>query len=494
MKKFIALLLAVLMLTMVLASCGAGSTSSASSSAASSASSTSSASSKSSASSAASSSSAASGTTKDFSGKTLDVLYMVGGQGQMADPICEKLKSVYSGLTTTVVYDHKAGDIMRDRTLAGNPPDVFDVNSTTYDHLAAIDEGVVEPLDFLYDTPCVDDSSKTLKDILNFSTMNFGAKDGKYYLMPDCIYAAGVWYDAKMFKDNGWKVPTTWDEFYALGETAKAAGKSLLLYSTKYGGEYFFDYWFMPLLLSLDPTGQTYIDIQNMKEGAWTEPAAKKAFELTEDLIKKGYIDTTSGTLEISETQMQFCKGNTLFYSCGSWLEAEMAGNWPDGFELTFLPFPKQSASDPSFIMDSSVVSGVTAASKNKDIAAEYYRYMLSDPETTKKVVQTTQNGLPIKDFAKNYGSLLSNSVNSIWTAIGTKGSVTVDDELEHNYSTLYDFITDKSAALNSGSITGDDFAQAMEAFCASLRKDSDVTIRAYDSTALLDAIKSAKG
>ena len=59
---------------------------------------------------------------------------------------------------------------------ANDVPDIFDVNSMTYDHLAAIDEGVIQPL-ISSTTPCVDDPGKTLKDV-NFQTMNFGSING----------------------------------------------------------------------------------------------------------------------------------------------------------------------------------------------------------------------------------------------------------------------------------------------------------------------------
>src|SRR5690554_1504396 len=59
---------------------------------------------------------------KDFSGRSLDVLFMVGGQGEMANPILATLEDVYPGLETNVTYDHNAADILRSRILAGNPP------------------------------------------------------------------------------------------------------------------------------------------------------------------------------------------------------------------------------------------------------------------------------------------------------------------------------------------------------------------------------------
>ena len=39
----------------------------------------------------------------------------------------------------------------------------------------------------------------------------------------------GLFYNAGLFEQKGWTVPTTWDEMWELGEKAKAEGK--LLYS-----------------------------------------------------------------------------------------------------------------------------------------------------------------------------------------------------------------------------------------------------------------------
>jgi N-acetylglucosamine transport system substrate-binding protein len=289
---------------------------------------------------------------------------MVGGQGQMADPILAKLEEVYPGLETKVTYDHNAADILRSRVMANDAPDIFDVNSGMYDYYSAIQEGVIMPLDFLYDVPCVDDPTKTLKDIINLPMLTFGYVDGKHYCMSDSVYTSGLWYDAAMFKSKGYQVPTTWDEFVALGDVAKKDGKFLLCYSTKYGQEYFYNYFFNPLVCSIDIGA--FGKLQSLEENAYNDPAVRKALDYTKSLLDAGYVDVVSGALEITETQMEFCNGNVMFYPCGSWLEAEMAGNWPDGFELTYMPFPAQKAGDPSYLSVSGVVSAVSAKTKNR--------------------------------------------------------------------------------------------------------------------------------
>ncbi|NLZ56015.1 MAG: extracellular solute-binding protein [Clostridiaceae bacterium] len=432
------------------------------------------------------------GTTGDggdsYAGRKLDVLFMVGGQGQMADPILAKLEEVLPGLETTVVYDHQANEIMRKRTLANDPPDIFDVNAHFYDHYAAINEGVCKPLDFLYDVPTVNDSSKKLGDIINFAMLNFGYVDGKHYCMADTIYTSGLWYDANMFKEKGYAVPESWDEFVALGEKAKADSKYLLTYSSRYGDEYFYNYWFNPLLATINV--QDYGRTQNPAPDSWDAPAVRKALELTKELIDKGYVDTVSGTLEITETQMEFCNGNILFYPCGSWLEAEMAGNWPDGFDLKYLPFPPQKKGDPSYLHVTGVVSAVSAKTKNEDLVKEYYRYMLSDKETMEKVVGITLNGLPVKNFSANYGSLLPKSVASSWDAIDSGQAIGFRVMAPSFYTSLGATLKDRIDGFTSGEISIDDVINGLNEQYEQILADDSVPKYEYDLSSVMDAIR----
>jgi N-acetylglucosamine transport system substrate-binding protein len=429
--------------------------------------------------------------TSGFAGRTLDILFMVGGQGQMADPVIEKLKSLYPGLTINVVYDHNAADILRNRILAGDPPDIFDVNATFFDKYSAISDGIMKPIDFLYDVPCVDDPSGTLKDIMNFSVMNFGYVDGKYYCVPDSVYTSGLWYDARMFRDKGYKIPETWDEFVALGDKAKAGGKYLLAYSTRYGGEYFGNYWFYPLLCSIDINA--FGKIQKLEPNAYSDPAVVKTMTLTKELLDKGYIDAVSGTLDITETQMGFCNGNVLFYACGSWLEAEMAGNWPDGFELTYLPFPPQKAGEPSYTPVMGVESSISATTKNEDIVKEYYRYLLSDREVTTKVIEITQNGLGVADFAQNYGNLLPSSVSSSWAPLDSGRCIGISPLADSFYAGIGEATTDNSSAFNAGKMSVQQYIDAMNKTCDGIRADSSIIKRPYDMSALMEAVTQYK-
>ncbi len=408
----------------------------------------------------------------DFKGRSIDVLYMIGGQGQMADPIAAKLEEVYPGLKVNVVYDHNAHEIMRNRVMANETPDIFDLNQGFYDYYGAIAEGICKPLDFIYPLKTVD-GTKTIKEIIDFDAIKKGQVDGHYYLMADTIYTSGVWYDAKLLRDLDIAPPTTWDEFVAACATLKANDIYGLSWSGRWAGEYALNYYFYPQIASLDY--QAFIDIQNLKEGAWNAPAVREVMDRLAYLVDNDYFDHRSAGMDASEIQMEFIKRQFAFYPCGSWLEAEMEGNWPADFELTYLPFSGvKSSSDTNYTLLASVVSGVSAKTQNEDIVGEYYRYMLSDKDTTRAIVGGALNGLAIKGFSEQFGDLLPSSVQGTWEAISA-GNKPLLEMATAWYPEHMTMTQDAIGAFVSGNNTADEFAERMEKFGKELRDDSSV-------------------
>ena len=54
---------------------------------------------------------------------------------------------------------------------------------------------------------------------------SYGSVDGKLYAAPlGANVKSFVWYSPKMFAENGWEIPTTWDDMLALSDTIAATG------------------------------------------------------------------------------------------------------------------------------------------------------------------------------------------------------------------------------------------------------------------------------
>ena len=149
-------------------------------------------------------------------------------------------------------------------------------------------------------------------------------KDGKLYGLPRNTDVAGFYYNEKMFKENGWTVPKTYDE---LLELAKKINDKGIIPLAMGGG----DGWPMAVYLSdilYKLTGSDYSSTVSdaIKKGDFSDANIKKATEILKQtadakMFQKGYDSQDYGT-----AQNLFTNGQAAMFYMGSW-EASMALN-----------------------------------------------------------------------------------------------------------------------------------------------------------------------
>ena len=88
--------------------------------------------------------------------------------------------------------------------------------------------------------------------------------DGVTYMAPMFYSPCGLFYNAKLFEEKGWEVPTTWDEMWALGDAAAAEGIALFTYPT--AGYYDA---FMFALMNAVGGPEFFNAVTTYEEGAW---------------------------------------------------------------------------------------------------------------------------------------------------------------------------------------------------------------------------------
>lgn len=149
-------------------------------------------------------------------------------------------------------------------------------------------------------------------------------KDGKLYGLPRNTDVAGFYYNEKMFKENGWTVPKTYDE---LLELAKKINDKGIIPLAMDGG----DGWPMAVYLSdilYKLTGSDYSSTVSdaIKKGDFSDANIKKATEILKQtadakMFQKGYDSQDYGT-----AQNLFTNGQAAMFYMGSW-EASIALN-----------------------------------------------------------------------------------------------------------------------------------------------------------------------
>lgn len=149
-------------------------------------------------------------------------------------------------------------------------------------------------------------------------------KDGKLYGLPRNTDVAGFYYNEKMFKENGWTVPKTYDE---LLELAKKINDKGIIPLAMDGG----DGWPMAVYLSdilYKLTGSDYSSTVSdaIKKGDFSDANIKKATEILKQTADAKMFQKEYDSQDYGTAQNLFTNGQAAMFYMGSW-EASMALN-----------------------------------------------------------------------------------------------------------------------------------------------------------------------
>ena len=204
--------------------------------------------------------------------------------------------------------------------------------------------------------------------------------DGKIYLAPIFYTPTGFWYNATLVGEGKqYELPTTWDEFFALGEQAKKDGHSLFTFPTT-------GYFDATIYAMLAQAGglDFYNDALRYDADTWTSEEGKKVLDTVAKLVGKDYTqeDTVSnanadGGFKIN--QQNVIDGKALFMPNGNWVIGEMAASTPEDYEWGMMGVPKWSEDESQSVYTFTEQMWVPADAPNMDLAKEFVKFMYSD-------------------------------------------------------------------------------------------------------------------
>lgn len=204
--------------------------------------------------------------------------------------------------------------------------------------------------------------------------------DGKIYLAPIFYTPTGFWYNATLVGEGKqYEIPTTWDEFFALGEQAKKDGHALFTFPTT-------GYFDATIYAMLAQAGglDFYNDALKYDANTWTSDEGKKVLDTVAKLVGKDYTqeDTVSnanadGGFKIN--QQNVIDGKALFMPNGNWVIGEMAASTPEDYEWGMMGVPKWSEDESQSVYTFTEQMWIPADAPNMDLAKEFVKFMYSD-------------------------------------------------------------------------------------------------------------------
>ena len=315
-----------------------------------------------------------------FEGQTLKVAAFEGGFGaKYWENIAKAFEEAY-GIKVELVTSPTIDEIVRPQIIAGEYPDVLFLNTGSmalYQEL--VKEKAYADLTDVFEGPSYDDPNVPLKDVIISGLLQtryftpYG--DGSITMAPVSSNCQSMIYNKTLFDANGWTVPETWDEFFALGDAAKAKGYNLFTYPGMYP-----DYNIPVILASLaSALGTEAVDQFTSYDSAVLK--TPEAIEIYENFAKigQGYLMPGTTGLNHTQSQAEFMLDKALFIPNGDWLPAEMAdAPTTEGFEWAACPFPALEKGQTRYynlIVDG---FGVMKNAANVPLAKEFVRFFYS--------------------------------------------------------------------------------------------------------------------
>ena len=200
--------------------------------------------------------------------------------------------------------------------------------------------------------------------------------DGVTYLAPMFYSPCGLFYNAKLFEDKGWTVPTTWDEMWALGDVAAAEGISLFTYPT--AGYYDA---FMFALMNAIGGPEFFNAITTYEEGAWDSENGQTLLNILAKLATYTHPSTPAqaNNQDFTKNQQMPMNGSALFMPNGTWITGEMADYAAtlDNFAWGMTAVPAAGTAPYSFCWFEQ--AWIPAGAENIAAAEQFVAFLYSD-------------------------------------------------------------------------------------------------------------------
>lgn len=286
-------------------------------------------------------------------------------------------------------------------------------------------------------------------------------KDGKLYGLPRNTDIMLMYYNQKMFKDNGWEVPTTYDELLELCETIKAAGITPVAMD---GG----DGWPLACFLTdilVKVAGTDYAEVVRnaIDTGDFTAPEMTRATQILADSAKAGMFQVGYDAQDYGTTMNLFTNGQAAMYAMGSWdcsmaLNEDIAPEIRDNIRAFTLPVVKDGKGGAN---DIAAWNGggyaVSASSEVKEEAIKFLNYMYQ-PDKLSKYGWENGVGMSAQDqsaYLTGEETELQKQVMDILNNASSVSGTPINDCVPSQVKTM---IESEIQGMSNGSMSVDEF------------------------------------
>lgn len=297
------------------------------------------------------------------------------------EKIAERFNATHDEIRLKIDSPNEAMTILKTRFIREDYPDIVgiggDINYSNF-----LDAELFMDISDLEEIDMVKQSYLTMDKELEFIP-----QEGTYAL-PYAANAAGILYNADMFKEHGWEIPETWNEFLALCKTIESEGIQPLYFGYK-------DTWTCLAPWNALAVGLTDADTCNQVNMGNT--TFSKAYRETAEKMKTllAYAENNPYAYGYNDACTAFARGQAAMYPIGSYAIPQIKSVNPD-MKIGSFTFPANNNKEDN-VLNSGIDLQfcVMKDSKKKDAVYEVLQFLYEDE--TIQIYLDAQGGITCK-------------------------------------------------------------------------------------------------
>jgi raffinose/stachyose/melibiose transport system substrate-binding protein len=333
-----------------------------------------------------------------------------------------------------------------------NAPDVVEANQGRQIMGGLVKGGLLKPLDAYADAYGWKDRwSKTLLDLNRFSSDGKQFGSGDLYGVSQQGEIVGVFYNRDMVKT----VPKTFEEFESMLAAAKKKGQTPISFGNldKFGGIHEFQ-TVQNQFANKDATRNFVFAKDN---ASFDTSENKEAATTLQDWAKKGYFTKDFNGTGYDPAWQQFTKGKGPFTIAGTWITSDALTALGDKLGFFLMP-GKEAGAQPVSLGGESLPWGITAKSKNADVAAAYIDFITNAKAAD---VQVETDNLPATQATTEPSAPVQKEIFAAWKQLNDTDGLT--PYMDYATPTFYDDFSGAVQKLLAGKTSPDAFTKSVQ-------------------------------
>jgi multiple sugar transport system substrate-binding protein/raffinose/stachyose/melibiose transport system substrate-binding protein len=307
---------------------------------------------------------------------------LIGGINEMVTVFNEKNPKFNVRATG---FEHESFKIGIKVMLAGgNPPDLFSYWAGARTQ-SLVDKKYLSPIDDLW-------KKANLEERFPISVANACTYNNKKYAIPVTQHFVAFFYNKKIFKDHGIKIPKTWAEFITVCKKLKSKGVTPIALGSRerWPAQFWFDY------ILLRTAGPVYRHRLMTQNASYSDTEVIKAFSIWKEVLELGCFIENPNVFDWATAAKKVYHGEAAMTLMGTWIIGFFDNQlgWKQDIDYDFFPFPIIDQNVP--LVSVGPIDAIVIPKKGKLGAAKKTLEFFADIE-------------PQKEMSKGSGALSPN-------------------------------------------------------------------------------------